>query len=135
MTETEFVVGKDVLGFCSKCELPLAHTIVSLKKTGAPHRVECNTCKGVHVFKDPNKVKKATRKRTRKVEVPIEQVWMEQMSNTKQKSQPYSIRGKFQREDVLDHKTFGPGIVQQIIDTKIEVLFRDAMKVLIHGVK
>ncbi len=135
MSEVKFVVGKDANGFCSKCDLVLAHTIVSLKKTGAPHRSQCNTCKSIHVYKDPSKTKKTTRKRTRKVDVPIEQVWMEQMSNTNNKSQKYSVREKFAKNDIIDHPKFGPGIVQQIIDTKIEVLFRDDLKVLIHGVK
>jgi hypothetical protein len=36
---------------------------------------------------------------------------------------------------MIDHKKFGPGIVQALIDGKIEVLFQHEIKTLVHGIK
>ena len=38
-------VGHDVLAYCSRCKMNLAHTIVIIDKLGKPARVLCNTCK------------------------------------------------------------------------------------------
>ena len=65
--------------------------------------------------------------------VSVNELWTEQMRKTKEKPQSYSIKGTFICGDLLDHKTFGPGIVQELIDGKIEVLFQHEMKILVHG--
>jgi hypothetical protein len=46
----------------------------------------------------------------------------------------YSIRGSFTSGDIIDHPTFGQGIVERLIDNnKIEVLFKDDFRTLIHN--
>ena len=50
--------GNEVLAYCGKCKLKLAHTIVVMKTDEIPDKVTCNTCKSTHAFKE-----KATRKR------------------------------------------------------------------------
>ena len=46
-------VGGEVDAFCTKCELVLAHTVHAMVG-GGPVKVECNTCHGVHRYKDPS---------------------------------------------------------------------------------
>jgi hypothetical protein len=58
---------------------------------------------------------------------------MKEMSNAVKKSQPYSIRSKFVAGDIIDHTNFGPGIVQSVKDDRIEVVFRDEIKNLVHN--
>ena len=50
--------GNEVLAYCGKCKLKLAHTIVVMKTDEIPDKVTCNTCKSTHAFKE-----NATRKR------------------------------------------------------------------------
>ena len=46
----------------------------------------------------------------------------------------YSIKHKFEIGDVLNHPTFGPGLVEKALDAnKIEVTFRGQIKVLMHN--
>ena len=46
----------------------------------------------------------------------------------------YSPSNKYEEGDVLDHPTFGRGVTTAIKDaTKIEVLFENGSKTLVHG--
>lgn len=48
------LVGKDLLGYCSRCKMNLMHTIISV--TGRiPSRARCNTCKTERTFRAPRK--------------------------------------------------------------------------------
>ena len=46
-------VGKDVRGYCSRCKMNLAHTIVTLSGESKPDRVQCNTCKSERTYRAP----------------------------------------------------------------------------------
>lgn len=137
---SDLSVGKEVLSYCSKCKLTLAHTIVAMKDAHTIHRVECRTCKNTHAYKDPSAVKmkaatrkKATRK-TSKTTTSVADLWMESINSATSKSQAYSIRSKFAQGDIIDHPKFGPGFIDKTIDEdKIEVIFRHEIKVLIHN--
>ena len=133
---SQFTVGKDVLSYCSKCKLNLAHTIVSMKDDNNIAKVKCNTCKTIHAYKDPSKAsakKKVRRKSERSKAIPVADLWMEQLSQATEKSQVYKISEKFKVGDVIDHKKFGPGIVQEVVDDKINVIFRHEIKTLVHN--
>ena len=131
--------GKEVLSYCGKCKLPLGHIIVSMKDEGTIGKVECNTCHAVHQYKDPatktKKVKKSagtTKRRSTRKSVSVDQLWMEEMGKASGKAKAYSIRDEFESGDIIDHKKFGPGIVQGLIDDKMEVLFEHEIKLLVH---
>lgn len=135
---SQLTVGKDVLSYCSKCKLNLGHTIVAMKDTQTIAKVKCNTCKTMHAYKDPSqsktkqsRVRKATALSTKIVSVS--DLWMEKMSSTTKKSTPYSVKGRFLEGDIIDHSKFGPGIVEKVIDDKIEVVFRHEIKTLVHN--
>ena len=44
---------------------------------------------------------------------------------------PYTMQGSYQTDDVIDHKTFGKGIVTGVSYQKIEVAFADASRLLV----
>jgi hypothetical protein len=134
---SDYKVGKEVLSYCSKCKLNLAHIIVSMKDAGTLGKVECKTCKSTHAYKDPSimlrKSKKIPGAVAKKSPSTAGQTWMDQMGKTTKKSRAYSIREKFSIGDIIDHPKFGPGIVQENKDDKIEVLFRHDIKLLVHN--
>lgn len=131
-------VGKDVLSYCTKCKLNLSHIIVAMKDANSIAKVKCNTCLTIHSYKDPSQ-SNASKTRTKKTSksaskvISISDLWMETLNKTTKKSQDYSIGGKFKVGDVIDHTKFGPGIVQEVIDDKIQVIFRHEIKTLIHN--
>lgn len=135
---SQYTVGKDVLSYCSKCKLTLSHTIVAMKDPSTIAKVKCNTCKALHAYKSPGtktaKVKsKSIIPGAKKKSISISDLWEQEMTKTQRKSRAYSIRETFEVGDVIDHKKFGPGIVQNFTDGNIEVLFRFEIKTLVHG--
>jgi len=136
---SQLTVGKDVLSYCTKCKLNLGHTIVAMKDLKHIAKVKCNTCNTIHAYKDPSNSSKQNKTRTRKSEgspskvISVSDLWMEKISNTKKKSTPYSIDIKFHVGDIIDHLKFGPGIVEKVVDDKIEVVFRHEIKTLVHN--
>jgi hypothetical protein len=135
---SQLTVGKDVLSYCTKCKLNLGHIIVAMKDTKHIAKVKCNTCGTLQAFKDPT-LSKQNKTRTKKTSsvpskvISVSDLWMEKMSNTKKKSTPYTMDSKFVQGDVIDHVKFGPGIVEKVVDDKIEVIFRHEIKTLVHN--
>ncbi len=138
MASQQITTGKDVLSYCMKCKLNLSHTIVAMKDEKSIAKVQCNTCKSTHSYKDPS-LSNASKTRTRKTPssntkvVSISDLWMEKLNKTSAKSQAYQIDHKYGIGDVIDHTKFGPGIVQAVKDNTIEVVFRHDIKTLVHN--
>ncbi len=139
---TQLSVGKEVLSYCNKCKLTLAHIIVTMKSDVVIGKVQCKTCKGTHAYKDPSAVKASKTKRGSKVgttskkttQNSISDIWLEKVASATSKSQKYSIKTKFELNDIIDHPKFGPGIVDKLIDAdKVQVIFRHDVKTLIHN--
>ena len=138
----ELSVGKEVLSRCNKCKLILAHTIVTMKDAKTPDKVLCKTCKGTHSFKDPsapkaktsvNKVIKSGRASSKRPTESVGELWNKAMTKNTASAKSYSIKGSFITGDLIDHPTFGQGIVEKLIDNnKIEVLFQDDYRTLMH---
>lgn len=133
-------VGKEVLSYCNKCKLTLAHLIMTMKSESTIGKTECKTCKNTHAYKDPSAVKATKTKRGASVkkkgapQESISDIWMDKIASATAKSQEYSLRMKFQLGDIIDHPKFGPGFIEKLIDTdKIQVIFRHDIKTLIHN--
>jgi hypothetical protein len=142
----EISVGKEVLSNCSKCKLILAHIIVTMKDTKTADKVQCKTCKATHSFKDPsakkaktsvNKVIKSAKAKSRtgskRSTETVAELWTKAISKGTADTKSYSIKGSFIMGDIIDHPTFGQGVVEKLIDdNKIEVLFQDDYRTLMH---
>lgn len=138
MTEA-LAAGKEVLSYCSSCGHAVAHTIIFMKTATIPGRVECKSCKKTHAYKDPNAPVKKTRKksagRKRTPAVPLREIWEKELHATKVEAVKYSPKSEFTLESVIDHPKFGLGIVKNTFDgNKIEVMFQDEMKTLVHKI-
>ena len=135
-------VGKEILSNCSKCKLILAHIIVTMKSADTPDKVMCKTCKSTQSYKDPGAKKKKTSidrvvksaKAARGVKTEsVAELWNKALTKATQASKEYSIKGSFQTGDLINHPTFGQGVVEKLIDdNKIEVLFQDDFRTLMH---
>ncbi len=136
-------VGGEVDGYCTRCEMTLAHTIIAMVE-GRPVKVECNTCHGVHRFRGDlprggGAARKPThagataerRTRDRPSTISFDEVLREKNLAMAQR---YSPKATYQLDQVIEHPTFGLGWVSAVRDaTKIEVTFRTDVKVRVHG--
>jgi len=133
-------VGGDILAYCSKCQGEFSHVVVSMIDK-RPAKVQCKMCKGNHNFKRIGDTKPRTVSRTSTGDTPRKKVvlaqdyWQQQMELQKGKPlKPYSPKQTFQKSDVVNHVSFGVGIVEEVkVDKKIVVLFRSGEKILVHS--
>ena len=129
--------GGEVDAFCTKCELELAHTVIAVVD-GRPVKVECNTCHGVHRYREPAgrapprpRAERPARERERPAAVPFETLLAARKIGD---ARGYSPRLTFVVDDVVDHPTFGRGFVSAVKGAgKVEVTFRGEVRVLVHG--
>ncbi len=143
-------VGGEVDAHCNKCDMNLAHTILAMVGT-AIKRVQCNTCHSQHMFRGAQPLQKATsfaaprksspsssssgpaRPRTPKSEVVV--IGFDELLKGKDltKAKKYSIRETYKVDDVVDHPTFGFGIVSAVRVDKVDITFKADVKTLVHG--
>lgn len=133
-------VGKEVLSYCNRCKLTLAHIIVTMKSDTIIGKTTCKTCGATHAYKDPSAVKAGKTARGSRVKKKgvatesISDIWMEKIAGATSKSQTYSPKTQFMLGDIIDHPKFGPGFIDKLVDSdKIQVIFRHDVKTLIHN--
>ncbi len=132
--------GDELDAWCTKCRLDLLHRVVATV-AGAPKRVECETCHSQHNYRAPkggsvlgpkNPKKPSTRSAK---SAPKATDWQQQVAG-KERSlfAPYAISARFAPQQLISHKKFGDGVVMAVVeDQKINVLFRDGPRILIHN--
>ena len=132
-------VGGEVDGYCTRCRLTLAHTILALVD-GKIARVRCNTCGGDHAHRaeastSPS-ARSGARTQARRPE-PTERVvlgFAEQLAlRDVSKARPYNIKESFSLDDLVNHPTFGLGIVTAVRGDKMEVAFKADTRTLVQG--
>lgn len=123
-------VQGETTSVCMRCKKATAHIIISMVGDRIA-RAQCRTCGGTHRYRDPDAPLKPVRKRFGKSSP--EEVWGKMMNlATPQKKIPYTFSGHFKVNDLIDHTTFGLGVVTQLLSgDKIQVVFKDGEKILI----
>lgn len=108
-----FVVGERVEKLCTKCEVERGHVVASVTKRGQVSRVTCPICQTRSTFKTGVKTSG---------------------SRSSQAGAPYDPSRQYRAGQTLMHPSFGLGEVTALIEPqKIDVLFADRMRRMIHG--
>ena len=125
---------------CTRCKLPLTHMVVLHNSEGIVERVQCRTCGSEHKYhpekeKKEKKAKKPAKKSRAGVKSrkPDAAAVFEQLQKKFQEKEPvtYTMDGSYQTDDVIDHKTFGMGVVTGVSYQKMEVAFADASRIMV----
>lgn len=145
MMNRKLSAGDTVEALCTRCRKILNHTIVAMVGERIV-RVECNTCRGVHNFRDDKgaKVKAsaasapkggaAPRKERVKPGAADQKEWESLYPSMQmEKAIPYDMNAKYRINNLLDHPVFGPGVVRTVTGNKMEVLFECGKKLLRCG--
>jgi hypothetical protein len=127
-------VGGDVDAFCTKCKMVLGHTILAMVGRRIA-RVRCNTCQGEHAYKAGPPGTRAPRARAAATrEKPEVRPFSDLLAGKDLRAaRRYSARDVFKEGEVLQHPSFGPGLVQAARGDKIDVVFESGEKKLVHG--
>jgi hypothetical protein len=136
---TALKVGGDIDASCTRCKMTLGHTILAMVD-GKPVRVRCNTCQGEHNYRGtagapPKKGSWEPREvRERRAMKPTVTSWEALLSGKDlARARKYSAKETFAPEEVIQHPTFGVGLVQEVRGDKIQVAFKADVKTLVHG--
>lgn len=138
-------VGGEVDAPCTRCKLTLAHTILAMVGTKIV-RVRCNTCGGDHVYRSaPGTTDRPTSSSSRasssrasapKEDRPAKVVisFEEQLAGKDIANAPkYSPKDTYQLDQVIQHPTFGLGLVTAVRGDKVDIAFKSETKTLVHG--
>lgn len=133
-------VGGYIDSWCGKCKMMLGHTVEAMVDDSVK-RVHCNTCNAQHAYRphEPGKApsKTGTRKKkttTTKAALKPSDYEKYMAGRSSSDARRYSPKGVFGVGEVLLHPKFGTGVTTARKDaTKIEVLFPEGPKVLIHN--
>ena len=126
-------VGGEVDTLCNRCGMVLAHTVIAMVAS-RPVKVECNTCHVVHAFHaEGGAARRPARSRParpRQSATSFDELIAGKVGTARR----YSPKTGYAAGDVVDHPSFGLGLVTAVREgSKIEVTFRSAVKVLVHG--
>jgi hypothetical protein len=133
------IVGKDVDSWCTRCRMVLAHTIEAVV-SGRITRVHCNTCGGQHAYRarapgtgSAGRAREGRTDGARAASKPTRDYASLMRGRDPGSARAYTAAERFKDGELIRHATFGLGLVTALKDVnKIEVLFADGSKVLIH---
>lgn len=113
MDEQLHIIGERADKLCAVCQEERGHIITSVTKRGRISRVSCPKCGTVSTFRS------ATRTAQRRSPQP---------------GAPYDRTRTYRTGQTMTHATYGQGEVVSLIEPqKIDVLFSDRMRRLIHA--
>lgn len=132
-------VGSDVEAYCPKCKADTTHVVIS-KYEDEIRRVQCNPCGDVHSYRKPRgevdddmPEPVAARRRAALKKLTWEEFFAK---HGEKPAKPYEFRELYKENIILDHPKFGKGFVSEVVsDSKVEITFKDARRVLVHNRK
>lgn len=143
----------EILAYCGSCKMDLTAVIVAKVGTKIV-KVQCNTCRKERAYKAPKGVTEpgatptastatAPRKRgaaaaaeeAASKAVAVEAEWNRLMGEAAAATKvKYTPKVKLNLGDVVEHPTFGNGVVMRIQHPdKAEIIFKNDVKLLIHS--
>ena len=130
-------VGSDVEAYCPKCKADTTHVVIS-KYEEEIRRVQCNPCGDVHSFRKPRGETEddvpepvAARKRAMLKKPGWEEFFARRSQND---AKPYEFREHYRENLIVHHPKFGVGFVSEVVsDSKVEITFQDARRILVHN--
>ena len=124
--------GRNIESYCGKCKQNLDHTIMVMDGD-AISKVRCISCGGTHKFRDPLVAKIVRKPRAKKgagEAATAEVIWAAGLAEAKGKERDYSMQSKYRIGDIINHQTFGKGIVMKLYANKCDMLFKDRERLM-----
>jgi hypothetical protein len=144
MTEQTLpAVASRVYTVCKKCDAERYH-IVLAHTTATSAKVECEICHSKKTFKlagsKPSKPKAVTGAAATKRAAAAEtrknahsKEYGELIASAEGDAETYSMKAKFAMNQVIKHPKFGMGVIKSSLPDKVEVMFEDEVRTLVHN--
>jgi len=137
-------VAKSFYTFCKKCDADRYHLVLT-HTSSTSAKIECEVCKSRKTYSLP-KAGSSTASSARKSATGSGHAkaagsarshtgqYTLMMDNQSDKpSTQYSIKAKFSENQKISHPKFGIGFVIKTFSDKVEVVFQDEVKTLMHN--
>lgn len=138
------VVGKSFYSPCKKCETDRYHTVLALP-TETSAKLKCEVCGAQSTWKAPKaKAAKTAGPRGAALKAKANaaaarsaahQAEYESLLKVAEENPTttYSMKLKFEKDHRVEHPTFGTGVIRTVQPDKIEVVFQDEVRLLVHN--
>ena len=135
-------VAKSFFTFCKKCNADRYHVVLA-HTTPKTAKIKCEVCGSQKSYSLPKAggsagAAKVTRTRTASSESARRsshnaeyEALLQAQENSSEVS--YNIKGKFTLNQKINHPKFGVGIVRGVQPEKVEVVFSDEVRNLVHN--
>jgi len=126
-------VGGEVDGFCGRCKMVLAHTVLAMVGSSIA-RVRCNTCGADHAYRRAAGPASAAPRQSagtaHRVVLGFEEQIQARGAHT---ARGYTPAETFVVDELISHPVFGLGFVRAVRRDKVDVAFKAAERTLVHG--
>jgi len=133
-------VAKSFYMFCKKCDVDRYHVVLA-HTSSTTAKVECEVCHSKKSFSIP---KEGSPRKTASRAASPGSVSSRQRSHTGEyenrvqnfadkTSVAYSMKNKFSENQKIQHPKFGVGFVQKVYTDKVDVMFSDEVRTLMHN--
>lgn len=133
-------VAKSFPTYCKKCEAERYHRVLA-HKSATTAKIECEICHSVKTYTLPKAGSTTTRRTgtTNERKTPVrknshaDEYHLLITNRREEKSIPFSIKTKFETDQKIEHPKFGVGFVRTVQSDRIDVVFEDELKTLMHN--
>lgn len=137
-------VAKSVYTDCKKCGSERYHTVLA-HTTSTSAKVECETCHSKKTYKISTAAKRLSTGGAKPTRAPSartasaraaahEADYQELLQKTlTAETLTYNMKLKFTMNQRVQHPKFGLGVVKQVFPEKVDVVFQEEMKSLVHN--
>ncbi len=136
-------VAKSFFTFCKKCDADRYHVVLA-HTTSKTAKIKCEVCGSQKSYSLPKSVSAtgkpltgaAAKRREQSVNSRKSSHQNEYdmlMAKGSTEATKYNMKAKFEKGSKLDHPKFGMGFIKDAQPEKIEVVFQDEVRSLIHN--
>ena len=133
-------VGSYIVTRCSRCNNDMNHVVVAKGADGNVARVKCLVCSSEHNYKSAKKISLSTPKVRKVTPTGTRSSSVKLFEEAKQSSVNkvpvnYNITEMYVKGTLLQHPNWGQGVVFKVYDNKVDVVFQDSIRTLVHNRK
>lgn len=136
-------VAKSFFAFCKKCDADRYHVVLA-HTSSTSAKIKCEICGSQKTYSLPKAQTRTGKPLTGAAAKKREQTMNSRksshrneyemlMSNEGAPTVPYNMKSKFEKNTKLEHPKFGMGFIKDALSDKIEVVFEDEVRTLIHN--
>lgn len=136
-------VAKSLFTFCKKCDADRYHVVLA-HTSSTSAKIKCEICSSTKAYSLPKAQTKTGKPLTGAAAKKREQSLNARKSSHKHEYEMlmencageavnYNMKAKFSKNSKLQHPKFGLGIIKEALGDKIEVVFEDEVRTLVHN--